>query len=286
MSLRKQQDRRLITAVFVICLAASISFPTVFAFASGNQALKKGFVLERAARFRKPSFLFSTEPAKPPVAPIANVVNGASSKQVSFDGAPLDKKDVEIESISAGSEGILSASLLGKVRQMSNFASFLCVLDCTLLPLVTVALPLLGILNLGAGQLQAIDKLGHSLALFFVLPVGSLTTVINYISHKKKTIAGMAVLGLTMVGLANSHIHVHHWPTLGSISLDWMGRVLHKIQACGASASPWHRIVNVSGCALLLGSNYWSQRQDGCAAHDIAGTGDCQGHDHNHDHDH
>jgi len=175
------------------------------------------------------------------------------------------------------------SSVLDQVRKISNFASFLCVLDCTLLPIVTVALPLLGVLNLGSSQLQAIDQLGHSLALFFVLPVGGLTTTINYISHKKKWISSLAIIGLTMVGLANSHIHIHHWPTLfgGTISLNWIGSVLHAIQGCGTS--PWHRIVNVSGCAFLLWSNYLSQQQDGCAHGDHGG--DC-GHNHDHSHDH
>jgi len=160
---------------------------------------------------------------------------------------------------------------------------FLCVLDCTLLPIITVALPLLGVLNLGSSQLQAIDQLGHSLALFFVLPVGGLTTTINYISHRKKWISSLAIIGLTMVGLANSHIHIHHWPTLfgGTISLNWIGSVLHAIQGCGSS--PWHRIVNVSGCAFLLGSNYLSQQQDGCAHGDHGA--DC-GHNHDRSHDH
>jgi hypothetical protein len=200
------------------------------------------------------------------VAPTANVVNGASSLEASFVNGSSGSANAN-----EADDGLLSA-----FRKVSNFASFLCVLDCTLLPLVTVALPLLGVMNLGASQLEAIDKLGHSLALYFVLPVGSLTTVINYLSHKKKYISALAFLGLVMVGLANSHTHVHHWPALGPVSLDWIGSALHKIQGCGTS--PWHRIVNVSGCAFLLGSNYWSQQQDGCAAHGIAGGGDCHNH--------
>jgi len=198
-----------------------------------------------------------------------NMINGATSDQVTFD-------ENKVSSFSM-------SSALDRVRKISNFASFLCVLDCTLLPIITVALPLLGVLNLGSSQLQAIDQLGHSLALFFVLPVGGLTTTINYISHRKKWISSLAIIGLTMVGLANSHIHIHHWPTLfgGTISLNWIGSVLHAIQGCGTS--PWHRIVNVSGCAFLLGSNYLSQQQDGCAHGDH--DGDC-GHNHDHNHDH
>jgi len=285
----QKHNRRFVTIGLAICTAACISsshyslVPTTFAFASDNRGTKNRFFPNRSLFGRVSSPLFSTDSASnkaplgmpPLVTPTANVVNGASSLEASFvNGSSGSTNDNEAD----------DDNLLSTFRKVSNFASFLCVLDCTLLPLVTVALPLLGVMNLGASQLEAIDKLGHSLALYFVLPVGSTTTVINYLSHKKKYISALAFLGLVMVGLANSHIHVHHWPALGPVSLDWIGSALHKIQGCGTS--PWHRIVNVSGCAFLLGSNYWSQQQDGCAAHGIAGGGDCSGHDHNHSHDH
>lgn len=271
----------LTTMCTVMCISNHVLRSEAFALASINPTTRKGFSGNRYLARDRLSSLFSMEPTSnsppPPVAPTANVINGASSTEASFDASVNGIATAEISDSKTNTQ---LASLLGKFRQVSNFASFLCVLDCTLLPIITVALPLLGVLNLGAGQLKAIDKLGHSLALYFVLPVGSLTTFINYISHKKKKIAALAILGLTMVGLANSHTHIHHWPTIGSFSLDWIGSILHKIQGCGTS--PWHRIVNVSGCGFLLGSNYWSQKQDGCAAHEISGSGECCGHDHDH----
>jgi alkylated DNA nucleotide flippase Atl1 len=70
----------------------------------------------------------------------------------------------------------------------------------------------------------------------------------------------MAAVGLCLVGLANSHLHFH---TAGLITTT-----LHAIQN-----GPWHRIVNISGCALLLGSNYLSQKQ-GCVHHDHSHDGE------------
>lgn len=267
-------------------------FPSALAFAPRSKN-------DRPARiYRKNdvSPLFSSEPIRSSSSPTPTVngINGDTSPLLdSFFEAKPNENSQATEATAASQptqsqqqQHQQQASLLmDKVRKLSNFAGLLCVLDCTLLPIVTVALPLLGVLNLGAGQLQAIDKLGHSLALCFVLPVGSFTTIVNYLSHRKKHISVMAVFGLVLVGLANSHFHVHQWPSLvlgssTSLSLDWVGEVLHKIQGCGTS--PWHRIANVGGCSLLLGSNYWSQKQDGCAAHHIAG-GDCgAGHDHGH----
>ena len=150
-------------------------------------------------------------------------------------------------------------------------------------------------LELGQNQLEYLEKLGHQLALYFVLPVGSTTTIINYLSHKKYSISTLAVLGLSMIGLANSHMH--ELPLFGHV--EW----LHIIQSCSGghghghdhhghdhhhhdtnssssgivgsaiSFMNWHRVVNVSGCAFLLISNYLSQKQ-GCAHHK-----------HHHDHD-
>lgn len=169
-------------------------------------------------------------------------------------------------------EGFFS---FAKLRKISNFASVLCVLDCTILPIITVVFPLLGFLNLGATQLEFFHHLGHQLALFFVLPVGSLTTVVNYVSHKKAWISSLALVGLFMIGMANSHFH--DLPLLGHAV--W----LHAIQH-----GPMHRVVNISGCAFLLGSNYLSQ-QEGCAHDHGPSSTSCESsssHNHSHDHDH
>ena len=183
--------------------------------------------------------------------------------------------------------------LLGRLRSLSNFASFLCVLDCTVLPLVTVALPLLGVLQLPDAQLALLNELGHKIALFFVLPVGSMTGIINFSSHQKKWILSLAALGIFLVAITN--VHFHHLPTIVSTVLpsritSTIENVLVAVQDCsgaaGTSNMPWHRITNVAGCASLLTSNYLSQKQ-GCAYHDHDDHGDtCDGHNHSHDHGH
>jgi hypothetical protein len=85
----------------------------------------------------------------------------------------------------------------------------------------------------------------HGLALYFVLPVGTTTVTWNYwTGHRNAFVAGLGVLGLTLVGLAN---------------IDLVPHVLHH----GTTTTTIHRIVNVLGCLLLLGSNVLSQ-QLGC----------------------
>ncbi|VEU41097.1 unnamed protein product [Pseudo-nitzschia multistriata] len=210
---------------------------------------------------------FRTQPAATTTKP---VINGASSTEATFES-----HDNAFEEVQKNKNNI--SQLLDKFRAASNFASILCVLDCTLLPIITVCLPLLGLVNLSTDKLQMIDSLGHTLALSFVLPVASLTTAINYWGHRRKRIASVALLGILLVGTANSHWHLpHSWPAI-------LTGAIHKVQSCGGThPSVWHRIANTGGCALLLASNYLSQQQEGCATHKIAGASDCCGHDHNH----
>jgi hypothetical protein len=139
---------------------------------------------------------------------------------------------------------------VARLRQLSNVASVLCVLDCTLLPVLTVVLPLLGSLTVGGGiatasHLEALHQLGHSLAVWFVLPVGTSTTLVNYyLSHRNPWLVGLASVGLGLVALANLHLP----SSIVGLSLSW----LHQ--------GVWHRGINLLGCAMLLGSNYISQR--------------------------
>lgn len=63
--------------------------------------------------------------------------------------------------------------------QLSNWASVLCVIDCTLLPLLTFVLSVLGIIDGDNGnghKLEWLHAIGHAVALYFVLPGMSLTT--------------------------------------------------------------------------------------------------------------
>lgn len=50
---------------------------------------------------------------------------------------------------------------------LSKMASVLCMVDCTLLPVITLLLPLIG---LAGGDETWLHDLGHLMALYFVLP--------------------------------------------------------------------------------------------------------------------
>jgi hypothetical protein len=197
-----------------------------------------------------------------------------------------------------------------KLLDVSNFASLLCVLDCTLLPLVSIAIPAIswGVgFIIGAGGTSAavpptfsaflayLPVLSHGIALYFVIPVGLLTTVVNYFfGHREVKFSMAALFGVALIYASNSSTGV------GIASIDaWLqsaGIVAggvhdhagHVHSACGAVVGAatnmmahtcpegWaHRMTNTLGCAFLLGSNYASrkymeEKNSGCAASVLA----------------
>jgi len=139
----------------------------------------------------------------------------------------------------------------------SNFASMLCVLDCTILPLVTIVLPLFGVVAASPDQMEYLHELGHQVALFFVMPVGGLAATMNYTNHKKRWIASVGYLGLLAVFLSNAGCHWAHDLSgpVGHFLQRWLHVLHHGIT---------HPIANLSGCFLLLFANYMSHRSGGC----------------------
>ena len=151
-----------------------------------------------------------------------------------------------------------------RLQKISNIASIICVIDCTVLPAVTIFLPILGIAA-SAEQAKWLHEIGHSIALWFVMPVGGLTAAMNYISHKRAKLSAMAALGLTLIYAANGH---------GGPILSRLPHHLAHNLHCGT----WlHRATNLLGCACLLGSNYLSHKLGGCSHNHIGGS--CS-HDH------
>ena len=210
------------------------------------------------------------------------------------------------------------ASWKERLVDVSNLASLLCVLDCTLLPLVAVAIPALswgvGIIS-GAGATTAttaaaatgsssimaglssllayLPALSHGIALYFVIPVGMLTTIVNYFfGHKEVRFSLLSFMGVMLIYVANSSLGV------GIPSVDaWLHSTGiaaahahdgHVHDACGAVVGAAtgmmahtcpeglaHRMTNTLGCAFLLGSNYlgkkyMEEKSQGCAASAMA----------------
>jgi len=209
-------------------------------------------------------------------------------------GRQLQYRERKSDATTAASSSS-SSSWKENLLKVSNIGSAICVLDCTLLPLLTILLPIVSALASGGGGAAAaatatasttelwLHDVGHAVALWFVLPVGTLATASGYFfSHRRAWIGALGVVGLVLIAAANgggtacghallSHHHHHHHhhhaaATIGGVAgilqsvlpsaaYGFVGRVLHLVQHGTA-----HRIANLAGCALLTGSNYLSKK--------------------------
>mmetsp|Transcript_17563 Transcript_17563/g.38007 ORF Transcript_17563/g.38007 Transcript_17563/m.38007 type:complete len:442 (+) Transcript_17563:179-1504(+) len=208
-------------------------------------------------------------------------------------------------------------SMKERLVDVSNLASLLCVLDCTLLPLVSIAIPALswgvgfvagsgviGSSTTGSNSIPAalssflayLPALSHGIALYFVIPVGLLTTIVNYFfGHKEVRFSLLSFLGVALIYVANSSAGIgipsaDAWlHSLGIVAAkgshahgghihDACGAVVGAATGMMAHTCPEglaHRMTNTLGCAFLLGSNYYSKKymedkSQGCAASALA----------------
>jgi hypothetical protein len=167
----------------------------------------------------------------------------------------------EVEPVKSGLFGIQQrnwsvAAVKDNLLKISNWASLLCVLDCTILPLVTIILPLFGIVAASPAQMEWLHELGHQMALYFVMPVGGLATTVNYTNHRKFWITAIGWLGLVAVLSANAGCHFTHGihGPVGHFLHKWLHVLHHGVI---------HRVTNLAGCAMLITSNYLSHKAKG-----------------------
>lgn len=149
-----------------------------------------------------------------------------------------------------------------QILQVSNIASALCVIDCTLLPALTILLPLLGVVASTTGWSHWLHEAGHLMALTFVVPVGLMATTTNYLlSHRTKWIAVLGLCAVLLIGMANAGCALSH--AVEDVVPGILGYYLHKLLHAVHHGLA-HRIANLVGCALLMTSNYFSRKRGGC----------------------
>ena len=63
-------------------------------------------------------------------------------------------------------------SLAEKLLRISNIASLLCIVDCTVFPLLTLLVSLTGPVSIGSSTCHSslLHEIGHSVSIYFVLP--------------------------------------------------------------------------------------------------------------------
>ena len=144
---------------------------------------------------------------------------------------------------------------MDSLNKVSNFASVLCAIDCTVFPVLLAALPLLNIA--GGGASEWLHQAAHAVPLYFVAPVGGAAVLSNALQHRRGLVGLCGASGILLVLLAN--VHLPH-------SLGIPHGIEHFLHAR-------HSAINVAGCALLLSSQWFSH-------HILESMGKCCGHSH------
>mmetsp|Transcript_37543 Transcript_37543/g.42906 ORF Transcript_37543/g.42906 Transcript_37543/m.42906 type:complete len:225 (-) Transcript_37543:437-1111(-) len=150
-----------------------------------------------------------------------------------------------------------------RILKLSNWASILCVIDCTILPIVTLVLSVLGIIsgNSNNSHNEIVDwlhDLGHSVALYFVLPVGSMTTTFNYYLHHSVLPTLTSFFGLFLIALSNmSHVDDNNNHSSNIAKGEWS--LIHAFHE-----GSLHQLCNILGCCMQLWANYQSQKLHLC----------------------
>eukprot|EP00419_Tripos_fusus_P015433 CAMPEP_0172747916 /NCGR_PEP_ID=MMETSP1074-20121228/143906_1 /TAXON_ID=2916 /ORGANISM="Ceratium fusus, Strain PA161109" /LENGTH=214 /DNA_ID=CAMNT_0013579557 /DNA_START=107 /DNA_END=748 /DNA_ORIENTATION=+ len=141
-------------------------------------------------------------------------------------------------------KAVARVQLAKRMSRFATIAGFLCILDCTALPIVVLVMQLSGFASPSTSA--RLHELGHKLALYFVLPIGGTATLSNFLVHRRLPITFGALLGLAAVFATNGH---------GGPLRLLPGSLRHQLHH-GVT----HKVVNLLGCALLIGSNYVSHR--------------------------
>ena len=165
------------------------------------------------------------------------------------------------------------------LKRAADWASLLCLLDCTILPLLSLFLPfLVGCIPAGPTTTTsttlpvsffspaALADWVHTLSLCVVVPTGTASVLWNYwTGHRTWWVAAMGLVGIVLVGWTNlpesssvlllPPLQHHHHPSLLLVGSHADG---------GSTAVVFSQVLHWMGSLLLLGSNVVAQRFLGC----------------------
>ncbi|CAD2099188.1 conserved Plasmodium protein, unknown function [Plasmodium vinckei lentum] len=182
-------------------------------------------------------------------------------------------------------------------NKISSIASLLCLIDCVLIPVLTILLSLFSLIKhyfissnglnpLNAeGSVHGNAPIGHhdhdswhifmeKVALFFMMPIITITTVINFYKLRNVPLLMSALTGMTLFIISHAHIE------FSNDSINDIIEVLHIPLA-------------LLGAAFLLSTNYASHKLlkeknlDHCCKYDhIKSYENSHHHCHHHHHHH
>jgi len=205
-------------------------------------ALRVGFVLVVVAGSEALTSSQMFRPKLPCTRPVVASLEAAANLEVAnLETAPRRQRAPNLKGVElVASTDTANVPWLGRLNKVSNVASILCAIDCTVFPVLLTLLPILNMGSSGKYEVM-LHALSHKVALYFVAPVGGLAVTTNFLQHRKPLVLLWGVSGLSLVLLANLRLaFLPH-------SVDHQ---LHE----------WHSVINVMGCLTLLSSQWYAHR--------------------------
>ena len=145
------------------------------------------------------------------------------------------------------------------LKEFTIFASFLCAIDCTIFPILLTLLPAAEFLS--PANVKSIHEISHQVALYVVLPLGSTTTITNYILNKNKLWTAVSLGALSLIFASN----IPHQGIVYDFLVESGDEILNFLDLSPTMKEIFHemhtsRIYNTSGCIMLMASSYFSHK--------------------------
>lgn len=211
-------------------------------------ALRVGFVLLVVAGSEALTSSQMFRPKLPYTRPVVASLEAAANLEVAnLETAPRRQRAPNLKRVElVASTDTAKIPWLGRLNKVSNVASILCAIDCTVFPVLLTLLPILNMGSSGkyevrrhapahpyphptpngrkpkrrsAGAMPTpapwhrqvmLHALSHKVALYFVAPVGGLAVTTNFLQHRNPLVLLWGITGLSLVLLANLHLAFLH----------------------------------------------------------------------------
>eukprot|EP00921_Rhytidocystis_pertsovi_P021320 GHVQ01034062.1.p1 GENE.GHVQ01034062.1~~GHVQ01034062.1.p1 ORF type:complete len:269 (+),score=41.75 GHVQ01034062.1:216-1022(+) len=146
------------------------------------------------------------------------------------------------------------AGLLSRVKrwglgEWSTFATILCAIDCTVIPLLMVIIPILGWAS--PDSMHSLHNFSHWAAIYIMIPLATLAVCSNYLKTRQLHLAVWGAFGISLVFIAHSHDTLHYVIPLS------LHHLIHSVH-------DWHTPISLFGAANIIASNYLAHSHGCC----------------------
>lgn len=142
---------------------------------------------------------------------------------------------IDPQAASGSSRFSALAHYVPSLSRVADVATIICIIDCTVFPLLLMILSVLDIANLHS--LEFVHGWSHWITMFIVLPIGTIAVVANYLRLRVGKLLLWGAFGLTLIFVSHHNESKHSWMNalvslFGGINLIASNVVSRRKLAC------------------------------------------------------